>query len=109
MAPLEGRRGSGCAASGDCGVRADENVLQVAAIKEDAIVARTRDETQGVRLALEERHPGVQVVDEETLAVVAELRNDHQGNILAVHQRIGAHAGAQGYTQTPAADGDTVI
>src|ERR1700730_17078721 len=87
----------------------DEDVLQVAAIKEDAVVTRARYETDRVRFTFKECDPGIQIVDEESLAVVAELRNDNQRDILSVNHGIGSNAGAQGDTQVPAPHGDTLI
>src|SRR5216684_2692377 len=65
----EGRR------SGVSGEAANEDILQIAAIEEHAVVAWTADETEGVRCIFGERKSQVQIIDEEPIPVVAELGN----------------------------------
>src|SRR5262249_25455533 len=67
---------------------ADKDILQVAAVEKNAIVAWACDQAEGVQVAFEQGDPWIQVLDEEALAVIAELRNDDERNVLAVHQGI---------------------
>ena len=82
-----------------------ENILQVAAIKEHPVVAGAGHQIEGVSVGLRERESEIQVIDEETLPVVAELGYHHQRNGLAGDQRIGHRSGAERHAEIPASDG----
>src|SRR6185312_13255340 len=84
------------------------NVLQIAAIEEDAVVAGAGDEAEGIRVALAQRHAEVQILDEDPLAVVAELRNDDERYVRAMHHGIGPDPGTQCDAEIPVPDRDAI-
>ncbi len=91
------------------GVQArDENVLRVTAVEKHAIVARARNQAEGRVVVIQKRDTGIQVVEEEVLTVVAELRNHDERNIALVDHRIGPDTRAQGDAEIPAAHGHAI-
>jgi hypothetical protein len=92
--------------SGVSGQAADEDILQVAAIEEHSVVARTGNEIERVGGIFGERKSQIQIFDEEPVPVVAELGNHDQWNILAVHQGVGSDSGPQRHAEIPFSDGN---
>ncbi len=85
-----------------------DHVLQIVAAEEHAVEARRRNQVEGVRVALVERHAGLEALQEKPLAVVADVRNDEQRDVGASHDGVGARADTDRQRDLEIADGDAV-
>src|ERR1700730_3385335 len=88
---------------------ADEDILQIAAVEEYPVVSWARDETQRASNAFHHCDAELQILDEDALAVVAEVRNHDERYIRFIEDGIGSHTRAEADVEIPVADSHAVL
>src|SRR5581483_5135166 len=83
---------------------ADENILRVAAVEKYSIVPRRRYQAQRAGIAFRQREAEIEILDENPLAVVAELRDHDERYGRFMDDGVGPQAGTEADLEVPMAN-----